>query len=612
MRRFGLTATLTPLLAAAVFLILAATPASAGQTGPASPDSASREMEGKLEGTWEGSLAGRLRLILRLSKASDGTVKAVLDSPDQGATGLPVDTVVFKDSSFYFEMKNIKAVYRGWVSLDGSEIDGQWVQGLNPIPLLLRRAGRERAARPFARGRVQLKPCASSLLTGAAGCGTYEVFEDRSARAGRKIALNIVVIPAISDNPAPDPIFYLSGGPGAGAATTVASAGNLLSELRRDRELVFVDQRGTGASAPLRCDFFGDKDDMQPYVGEALPIEKVRECRAKLEKEANLALYTTPIATDDLDEVRSALGYGRINVYGGSYGSTAALAYVRQHGGRTRSAAVLGVAPVDFKLPLPMAKGIQHSLGRLFDDCAKDETCRAAYPNLRAEFETVLARLDKAPAVFETVNPLTRKTERLTLTRNAYMDDLRFMLYRVDVGSQLPLLIHDTFREDFSRFAAVAFLLNRETEAAIARGMHLSVVCAEDVPFITEEMIERETAGTYYGAYRIKSYMKACAEWPRGKVPADFLNPIKSDVPVLMISGDLDPVTPPWLAEAAVRHLPNGRQVVIRDASHSSLSDCARGLISEFFSKGTAKGLDASCTEGIRRPPFVVLPGGAR
>jgi pimeloyl-ACP methyl ester carboxylesterase len=560
-----------------------------------------------IDGNWQGVLdlgATKLRLILKLSKAADGSLKASLDSPDQSALDLPVDVIAFKDRALRFEMKKLSAVYEGTLNRAGSEILGTWRQGANSIGLIFKRSNAatpSSAARQMQRGRVQFKLCERAELPDEALCGKYEVFENRRAQSGRKIALNIMLLPALSEKPAPDPLFYLAGGPG-GAATSYAGAW-FMTRLRRTRDVVLVDQRGTGSSNPLQCDLYGDPKDMRGYFTDYYSEEALRACRAQLEKSADLTLYTTTIAMDDLEELRTALGYERINLYGGSYGTTAALSYLRQHPKSVRAVAIFGVAPPDFKIPLPFAKGVQHAVDRLIEDCAADSVCHAAFPNLRAEFESVLAKLDKGPVDVTAMNVATKQPQQLKLSRPAFVDTIRTLLYFPPTISLLPLLIHKAALNDFGPIVSVAFQVINQIEGQIARGMQLSVICAEDVPFISEQEIASASAGTFYGDTRVRAYIKACAGWPKSTVAQSYATPVKSDAPVLLVSGEVDPVTPPWVAAAAARYLPNSRQVLIRNGSHYSY-ECAENLVAEFIERGTTVGLDASCLEQIRRLPF--------
>ena len=452
--------------------------------------------------------------------------------------------------------------------------------------------------------RLKLEPCPGPAEKEAL-CGKYEVFENRATRSGRKIALNVMMLPASAATREPDPVFYLEGGPGGAAVATGKAGGRrpFFDLLRKRRDVVFVDQRGTGESNRLACEM-ADPADLRTYFGERFPVERVKQCRTELEKIADLTLYSTPIAMDDLDEVRDALGYQRINLYGGSYGSIAAMSYLRQHGDHVRSIVIAGVAPIDYRLPLPIAKGVQHALDRLFEDCAANDGCRTTYPNLKAEFAEVLARLEKEPANVNLTDPATRKSQAVTISRNAFTEHLRLLLYFPQMMSRIPLVIHQAHENDYTLFGIYALTYSRLIENTIARGMHLSVVCGEDLPFISESDIVRETAGTVYGDTLVRSYKKACENWPRPQIPASFVEPVKSNAAVLMLSGDLDPVTPPWLAAAAVKHLANGRQLVIRNGSHSTVTDCTEGLAADFIAKGSAKDLDATCVDKIRRLPF--------
>ena len=428
------------------------------------------------------------------------------------------------------------------------------------------------------------------------------MFENRATRTGRRIGLNVILLPAKNPKPAPDPLFYLAGGPG-GAATGYATE-KFIDNLRRNRDVVLVDQRGTGDSNVLNCAFSGGREDMRPYFSEPFPIEKVRACRIELEKIADLKLYTTSIAMDDLDEVRDALGYDRVNIYGGSYGSTTSLVYLRQHGAHVRSVAIFGVAPPAAKIPLSFARGVQDSMNRLFADCAADAACNAAYPDVSGEFKKVLAQFDNGPVEVDAKN-VYRCPEG-----NCGSGCLRRWHSAVVVRSNCSRCVACTHSHwcntgNLGPLIGTVFRLS-QISSRIARGMQFSVICAEDTPFITEEEIKTTSANSFYGDARVRPTMKACAEWTAAKVPTTFLDPVKSDLPVLLVSGALDPVTPPWLAQEVAKTLTHSKLVIIPNATHSSY-ECVENLIADFIDKGTTEGLDASCVEKIKRPPFTIL-----
>lgn len=454
--------------------------------------------------------------------------------------------------------------------------------------------------------KIQLTPCGSPNNSQTVLCGKYDVFENRAAKAGRQITLNLVLLPALAAQPLSDPIFYLAGGPGQGAAGLgrASGGGRLRQELGRERDIVYVDQRGTGDSHRLPCNFYGDDTEAQSYFNEMFPVGKVRACREELEKAADLKLYTTPIAMDDLDEVRAALGYDKINLDGGSYGTQAALQYLRQHPEHVRSVVLAGVATPAMKQPLHFAKGAQSAMDKLIEDCAADETCRAAFPNLKTEFAVVLAKLNKGPVTIELAHPVSKKLQTVTMSRDVFAERLRLMLYDLASASRVPLLIHHAAQGNWVPFGTIALESTRSSANGVAMGMYLTVTCSESAATITAADIERETRGTFLGASRTRVHLKACQAWPRGKIPAAYYQPIKSDVPVLMLSGELDAATPLQFGRAAAQSLPHSRQVLIRNAAHSYGSPCIGNLITDFISKGLAKELDTSCVEGLRRPPF--------
>lgn len=440
----------------------------------------------------------------------------------------------------------------------------------------------------------------------AARCGTLTVFEDRDAGKGRTIGIRLVVLPALADGPLPDPVFFFAGGPGQGAAQM--AGGQAGSGLRKERDLVFVDQRGTGESNRLDCDLY--RPGIQGYLMGLLPAEGIADCARQLGARADLRLYTTPIAMADVDEVRAALGYDRINLHGGSYGTRAALVYLRQYPERVRSVVLAGVSPVNHGLPLSFARDAQHALDGVFDDCEADSACRAAFPNVRMGFAAVLARLRQQPVEVE-IQP-TRDAEpvRVSFGHVAFVEAVREMLYSVPQAASLPLHIHRAAAGDFAPLAEFAVRYRQRMHQGIALGMFLSLTCAEDIPFIDRGQIAAETRGFFLGDVRLRAHMAACESWPRGRLPAGYHDPVRSSVPVLILSGQFDPVTPPrWGVEVA-KHLPNSRHVVVPRGAHSfgglPGAECVPRMIEQFIREGSGSNLDASCVTGARRPPFAL------
>jgi pimeloyl-ACP methyl ester carboxylesterase len=213
----------------------------------------------------------------------------------------------------------------------------------------------------------------------------------------------------------------------------------------------------------------------------------------------------------------------------------------------------------------------------------------------------VLARFDKGPVNVELPHPVNRLRQRVTLTRSVFVERLRLRLYNLSGGSRIPMLIHLAAQGDFAPFAAA---LARE-RSSLAQGMYLTVTCSEGIAALTEAEIQRETRDTFVGDDRVRRHARACREWPRSEIPAGYYEPVRSNVPVLIFSGALDPATPPQFGRAAAQYLPNSRQVLIRNKAHGDTGGCVGALMVEFISKGSAQKLDLTCVERFRRPPFV-------
>ncbi|HEX7181546.1 MAG TPA: alpha/beta fold hydrolase [Thermoanaerobaculia bacterium] len=454
-------------------------------------------------------------------------------------------------------------------------------------------------------GRLRLEPCHLKEFREEVLCGKLRVWEDRAARSGRTIDVHVAVLPALRRESARDPLFLLAGGPGQGARGYAPLVPIAFQEVRRGRDIVLVDLRGTGASNPLGCDV-GD-----PLEAASSPdgVFDLAPCRKALK--ADPRFYTTGPAVDDLDDVRAALGYERINLWGGSYGTRAALVYAQRHPEHVRTVVLDGAAPFEISLPLYNARGAQRALDRLLADCEADPLCRKAYPDLRGETEALLADLDREPERTTLRHPRTGRPFDLTVTRGAFASGLRGMLYTPGHASLIPSVVHAARRHDFDPFAAAALETAAWSTETMSLGLTLSVLCAEDVPRITDAQAEREVRGTFLEDFEIEAWRQMCAQWPHGPVPADVANVQPLQVPALILSGDLDPVTPPRWGEVMKAHFRNARHVVVPGAAHNtSRTGCVPDLIAGFIDKGRADGLDASCVKKTRRPPFVIDSSG--
>jgi pimeloyl-ACP methyl ester carboxylesterase len=445
-----------------------------------------------------------------------------------------------------------------------------------------------------------------------ARCGNYEVFENRAARTGRKIPLHVVVLPATGPDRLSDPFIYFAGGPGEASIPWGFWEIRRFPDLRKRRDVLLIDLRGTGMSGGLFCDELKGSGEVQDFLDDFLSTDKLRACRDRLGKERDLSWYTTDAAVDDVEEVRTALGYGPLNLMGVSFGTRAALTYLRRHPGSVRTVTLRGVVRPDEHYPLGAARYTQDALDGLIVECQGDPACRGAFPALRQDMDAVLRRAAAEPVQVELADPETGQPVKLRLARTGLAQTLRYMLYSAADAARLPLEVHLAAQGDWKPLALTARLQGSFMDEQ-AEGFFQSVTCAEDVAFIRDEEIAAAVAGTFLGDFRVRRQKDACAGWPTRDLGPDVQSPVVSDVPVLLVSGERDPATPAANGERVVRTLKRSRHVVIPDAAHGTDGmegeDCEAGLIAAFIEAGAAEGLDASCIARMRRPDFVLTFG---
>jgi pimeloyl-ACP methyl ester carboxylesterase len=279
---------------------------------------------------------------------------------------------------------------------------------------------------------------------------------------------------------------------------------------------------------------------------------------------------------------------------------------MRQHPENVRSAILLGVAPTDLKMPLHHSESAARVMDLLLSECDQDTGCHAAFPQIRDDWKNALAQLEKQPARVEYSPPGKSAPTTVEIHHDVFAEKIRNCMYRCDEAARIPLIVHHAATGDFAPFLQQA--IAPSIPDFIADGTYLSVTCAEDVPFIDQEEAAKLNAGNPFGNYRVFQQTRACGMWPRGEIPADFLQPVRSNAPVLIFSGNMDPVTPPKYGEEVARYLPNSRHVIIPEAAHGvdGLTDpgCIDRIAIDFLDKGDAKNLDVSCAERMARPPF--------
>lgn len=433
--------------------------------------------------------------------------------------------------------------------------------------------------------------------------GKLVVPENREQPNGRKITLHIVVVPALTDGIKGPPLFDLAGGPGlpaTGGATWYAADS---TGYRATRDIVLVDQRGTGESNPLRC----PELETVSKFGRMYDPAHVRRCRDELAKNADLSQYGTLNAVHDLEAVRIAMGYEKIDLTGLSYGTIVAQTYMREYPHNVRCAVLTGTVPIDEKLPLHFARTSDDVLQKLIDDCERDPLCDQSFPSLRGEWRDLLASFDAGPlgAVYHD----SLDTRLVSLERGPFCEAFRTLLMTTSMQRRVPFLIHRAARGDFYPFFGVVSP-DSGNPSPFAEGMYLSVTCPEATQRITSDEIENESAGTFLGRHRVDEQVGACNEWGLAPRSDESLAPVSASIPTLLIAGGMDYVTPVAWAQQVSSRLTDSRVVVIDYLGHFpdglANMECLDDLIRAFLRAGTTAGLDISCVETMTPPPFAV------
>lgn len=458
---------------------------------------------------------------------------------------------------------------------------------------------------PRAAERIELQPCHVAGVPVEIRCGTYRVYEDRVHRRGRRIPLFVRVIPSSAPSPARDPFVLVStGGPGTTNSEVVPFA--YARGWANDRDVVLVDLRGTSGLSPdrLDCDLPGSPAEPLGYLQNVFDTAVVARCRAELEKRADLTQYTTANAMDDLYDALVALGYRQANLFGVSGGTREVLEFMRRHPAMARSAILEGVAPVSFKNPLPHASAAQEALDSLFAQCEHDAPCAQAFPKLRIEFARLRETASRHPVTASMPAAFSGREATVELSWPMIAETIRTMSYTVGGGRSIPFVIHQASLGDYVPLIEAGVQSSRRTKGAIRFGFLLSQTCLEDVPRISNAEVARETANTYLGDTRVRQQQAACRQWVHGAAPlsnAD-VSPVRSDIPVFILSGTIDPVTRPRFAADAARYLPHSSHV-IAPGGHVPAGPCVDAMERQFLEAPT-RPVDTSCVKSMTLPAF--------
>lgn len=434
------------------------------------------------------------------------------------------------------------------------------------------------------------RPCVDERIAETVRCGRVEVPENWDVEGGRRIALNIVIVPAAAPTPGSTPLYDLAGGPGLPATTSAAFYLMFGQAYWASRDVVLIDQRGTGASNPLHCpELAGPETRYAPMLDPAA----VGACRDRLLSTAALDQYSTDNTVRDMDAVRQALGHGEIDIFALSYGTTVALRFMAAFPDAVRAAVLMGAAPATTRPPSGHAPAGERALRLLFEDCAADALCAGAFPDPAGDLQravTGLTSIEDAPLP------------------EVFLERLRSLAYTATGARQIPYIVRQAADGDLGPFYAAT------AEAApsiLADGLFMSVVCSEAMAHLDYEAAAAAARATVLGDYRLSRQRSACAAWPVAQIDESFFEPVHDDAAILFIAGRLDPVTPPDLAELASQTLPNSRVITLEHGGHiidglSGIDTCFDAVLVRFYETADAVSLDTSCVAGMAPPPFQI------
>ncbi len=455
--------------------------------------------------------------------------------------------------------------------------------------------------RPEERAKVWLEDC---RVDGVAGhCATVGVPSNPADESSKQIALHVMVIPALTAAPKSDPVVFLAGGPGQAPSDLIPYILSVLGPLRKHRDIVLIDQRGTGRSGRLKCDLLGD-GSLQEHFRTEFPADRVKKCVDELKVDTKH--YVTANLAHDTERVRVALGAERFNLVGVSYGTRLALTYAKLYPKSVRTMVLDAVAPPNLTLMLDALSDGQRALDLMLRRCVETRPCAETFNGTRGRIELqfleTVERLEKDPAQLVTIaHPRTGESVTVRVDRDAFTSGLFSLMYVPGLVRLLPHTLERAAKGDLAPFVAQTLMLSDGNSEQIASGLLFSIACAEDIDFIDDATLKKRASKSFLGGLMVTNMQKACAMWPHAKLPASVRDPIESDVPTLLLSGEMDPVTPPKWGTDAARHLTNSRHGIAPGLAHGvSQHGCAPALIRELIETADPKALDITCLDELK------------
>ena len=455
---------------------------------------------------------------------------------------------------------------------------------------------------------LELEECRISAGPGLPGtkarCGTLVRPENPDDPGSPDIEIRVAVVPALNLSPAPDPFVPIAGGPGQGTVEFYMQVRHALEGVRRNRDILLVDQRGTGESSRMDCPIDDDALLFETEFSLEDTLDYVAKCLDDLPHDPRF--FTTSVAVTDLEAVREALGYAELNLYGVSYGSRVAQHFARQYPEATRTVVIDGVVPPQIALGPEIATESQKAVDDILARCEEDELCSERFPDIQASFATLVTDLREAPVEVTVPHPNTGRLRQVSFGSGQFAGAVRLLAYNPNTIALLPLFIHEAAQGNFVPLAAQFMLTALSMRDTLALGMHNSIMCTEDVPFLDPTTIDHEAiAASYMGSFQLETLEAICSIWPDGPIDAEFKVPLATDIPFLLLSGDADPITPPRYAEMAAVELRNATHLIGKHQGHGQIVvGCMGRIVADFVESADPTGLDTECMKRSFVTPF--------
>lgn len=463
-------------------------------------------------------------------------------------------------------------------------------------------------------GSLRLTRCElsqkSSAATTEAFCATFSVPENWDEPSGRRIDLRVALVRSQAQAPQPDLVIFLAGGPGQAATEVYPSAAFAFAPLNRERHVLLVDQRGTGGSNPLTCDEDQkDLDDADSSLNLATVRRATIECLRTVQEKADPRFYTTTDAVKDIEAVRQALGAPRLDLFGVSYGTRLAQQYLGTHPAAVRSVVLDSAVPNELALGSEFAANLDRSLRAQFAVCTRAAECARTFGDPYVSLYRLRDTLAAHPVDVTYRTPRTFEAKTRKLTAQGLGAVVRLFAYTPESAALLPLAIREAEAGDYGPLMAQADLSTEGLGDLATNVMQFSVICAEDADGLVgrpedRKLILGDTLGPFLS--------EVCRIWPRGARPEALRAPLRTDVPLLVIGGEFDPVTPPRYGEQILAGASRGRLLVAQGQGHSVLGrGCMPRLVGSFVETLDPAGVDARCLDDLGPIPAFLGFGGA-